>query len=368
MRKKIILSCFLLFFVISSGIVFLKGKAFSQTSPFIYIKPVASSISLFIVADTLLAPEAEALILSLGGTVVSAVTNTSPLPSSGNGVQIHQVSFSLSPTAPPPAEFIQFTATFPDYEAACPILSSSPAVCFVGIIISSFYGTATGLIQKMGGSLLGQGTHSLIDEETGETICLLNSANPFLLNNYPGALVGPVTVSGTVTPLVEWFPPYYIMNVDDVTLSSPLTTKLNIPTPFITGFDAHPFLNNLPFLNSLLNQPYNFINPGSVWGINFMPSLFQFMPFSWPGIIPWHNPFTPPGIQQAVFTTWAAGYEQESPYYQQNFNEIYSPAYAPGIGTVYPYQSIYSPSIFNPLSLTGYISLIPAYGFRPNIF
>ena len=80
---------------------------------------------------------------------------------------------------------------------------------------------------------------------------------------------------------------------------------------------------------------------------------------SFRGIIP----FTPPGIQQTVFTTWAAGYEQESPYYQQNFNEIYSPAYAPGIGTVYPYQSI-----FNPLSLTGYISLIPAYGFRPNIF
>ena len=206
--------------------------------------------------------------------------------------------------------------------------------------------------------------------------------------------------------------PYFIMRVEDVSLPSGLSPRSNVFTPLLSGFGFLPLLNSLPLFNSILNQPFNFINSGPGWGTNFMPSLIQLMP---PGIIPWNNTFgglipqsislygptfpfpypligydwpdfdsppsdlelsnwiwtdpttaynpnTPPGIQRVYLVDWAAGYEQESPYYQQNFDEIFSPEVVPGIGTVYPYQSI-----FNPLSPTGFSTLIPDYGWWPNI-
>jgi hypothetical protein len=277
----------------------------------------------------------------------------------------------------------------------------------VGVIISPFYGTATGRIQR-GGAMDGEGTHSLIDEVTGDTICILSIRNPLFLIKYPGALAGAVvTVSGTFTPLVEWFPPYFKMEVDDISFPSGVDSRPDILSSLFPGFGS------LPLPGGMLNQPMNFINP--IFGLshNFIPPSIQLMPLAWPGISPWnggllaglmsqptipsglsflypfighgwpefssppdfdhsdwiwtspttaHNPYTPPGIQQTVFVDWAAGYEQESPYYQQNFDEIYNPAYVPGIGTVYPYQSI-----ANPLSPTGFSTLIPDYGWWPDI-
>ena len=81
------------------------------------------------------------------------------------------------------------------------------------------------------------------------------------------------------------------MKVEDISLPSGLSPRSNILPPFFSGFGSLPLLNSLPFLNSILNQPFNFINPAPGWSPNFMPSSIQFMPSSWPGIIPWNNIF-----------------------------------------------------------------------------
>lgn len=197
MRKKVTLTDFLLFFVISLGIVLLKGRIFAQTLPFTNtnIKPPASNISLFIVADPTDAPEAEALILSLGGTIVSRSISDFLFPSTadpGPGV-IYIKAAGLPPNVffePPPPGYVQFTAVFPDPYEAYSILWSSSSVYLLGIIISRFYGSATGLIKPLGGNIYMHGTHILVDEVTGNTICKLSSADRLLLDNYLGALVG----------------------------------------------------------------------------------------------------------------------------------------------------------------------------------
>lgn len=385
---------FLLFWVIVySGSVPLKGKVFAQTLPFTDIKPPATNIRLFIVVDPSDAQEAESLILSLGGTVVSTTTSDLLFPSTP-GVQYIKAAGS-SPFAfyelPPPG-FIQFTAVFPDPYAAYSILWSSSSVYLLGIIISPFYGSAIGFIKAIGGSLDMQGTHILVDEVTGETICKLSSADRLILDldKYFGALVGSVTVSGEFSTVINLHPPYFILKVKDISLAQGLNPGSNILHPFLSG----PFLSGLGFspLPSALAYPiFNFLNPGYGWGLNFISPSIQFMPFFWPRVIPYpaaglgglmnqpflsygfpfpytllddwldfdstpsdpelsnwiwtspttaYNPNTPPGtpgLQQTYFVSIPAGSEQESPYYQQNFDLIYPPVYVPGIGTVYPY-------------------------------
>jgi len=61
-----------------------------------------------------------------------------------------------------------------------------------------------------------------------------------ILDNYLGALVGPVTVFREFAPVINFHSPYFIMKVEDISLPSGLSPRSNILPPFVQ--DSVPFL------------------------------------------------------------------------------------------------------------------------------